>query len=191
MLGIVFCGGRSSRMGRDKGLISLGDKNWAMLAAEKLGGLNIQVRISINASQLKSYKSFFDEAVLLSDDDSLGIGGPLLGLLSAHIHYPDEDFFILACDLPLMKDSILQKLSLAEQAYPNFEAYVFMNHGAPEPLCAIYKSTGLRKVFTELKANRLSKISMKSVLSHLHVFELQVLEEESEAFRNFNTYDEV
>jgi molybdopterin-guanine dinucleotide biosynthesis protein A len=188
MLGIVFCGGKSSRMGTDKGLIPFMNKNWAGFAAEKLSALNIPVRISINLQQKDSYKQFFAEDIFLLDDEALGIGGPLLGLLSAHLLQPTEDLFILACDLPLMKDSILRRLYAAEQENPDYEAFVFIQDGAAEPLCAIYKSKGLKKVMDEFNTNGVLKYSMKSVLSFLKVFELAVSGEEREAFRNFNTH---
>jgi molybdopterin-guanine dinucleotide biosynthesis protein A len=188
MLGIVFCGGKSSRMGTDKGLIPLLDKNWATIAAEKLSTLNIPVRLSINPRQKNNYEQFFAEELLLLDDESLGIGGPLLGLLSAHLLHPSEDLFILACDLPLMKNSLLKALYAIEQDNSEYEAFVFTTHGAAEPLCAIYKSNGLRKVVDKLSTNALIKYSMKSVLSVLKVLEVEVAEEDQEAFRNFNTH---
>jgi molybdopterin-guanine dinucleotide biosynthesis protein A len=188
MLGIVFCGGKSSRMGTDKGLIPLLDKNWATIAAEKLSTLNIPVRLSINPRQKNNYEQFFAEELLLLDDESLGIGGPLLGLLSVHLLHPSEDLFILACDLPLMKNSLLKALYAIEQDNSEYEAFVFTTHGAAEPLCAIYKSNGLRKVVKELSTNELIKYSMKSVLSVLKVLEVEVAEEDQEAFRNFNTH---
>jgi molybdopterin-guanine dinucleotide biosynthesis protein A len=188
MLGIVFCGGKSSRMGTDKGLIPLLDKNWAMIAAEKLSTLNIPVRLSINPRQKNNYEQFFAEELLLLDDESLGIGGPLLGLLSVHLLHPSEDLFILACDLPLMKNSLLKALYAIEQDNSEYEAFVFTTHGAAEPLCAIYKSNGLRKVVDKLSTNALIKYSMKSVLSVLKVLEVEVAEEDQEAFRNFNTH---
>jgi molybdopterin-guanine dinucleotide biosynthesis protein A len=189
MLGIVFCGGKSLRMGRDKGLIPLSDKNWAMFAAEKLHVLNIPVRISINAGQLESYKVFFPEESLLLDQELLGIGGPLLGLLSAHVLHPNEDLFVLACDLPLMKEILLQKLISVAGLLSDFDAFVFTREGELEPLCAIYRSTGLRKILNELHVNGLSKFSMKSVLSMLQVYELAVSRADQDAFQNFNTHD--
>jgi molybdopterin-guanine dinucleotide biosynthesis protein A len=189
MLGVVFCGGKSLRMGHDKGLMLYKGRTWATIAAEKLAELNIPICVSINAQQVESYKQFFADAMLLVDEGSLALKGPLLGLLSAHTNHPAEDLFILACDLPLMEVRLLKRLVAATLEAPDGEAFVFSNAGSPEPLCAIYKSTGLRKVITELQANRLSSFSMKSVLGLLKVFELQVLEKDQEAFENFNTHD--
>jgi molybdopterin-guanine dinucleotide biosynthesis protein A len=189
MLGVVFCGGKSLRMGRDKGLMLNNGRTWATIAAEKLAELNIPICVSINAQQVESYKQLFAEVMLLVDEESLALKGPLLGLLSAHTKHPAEDLFILACDLPLMEVWLLKRLAAATLEAPDCEAFVFSNAGSPEPLCAIYKSTGLRKVITELQANRLSSFSMKSLLSLLKVFELQVSEKDQEALENFNTHD--
>jgi molybdopterin-guanine dinucleotide biosynthesis protein A len=188
MLGIVFCGGKSLRMGTDKGLIPLQDKNWAQFAAEKLVATNIPVRISINSQQKERYKHCFAEELLLLDDELLGIGGPLLGLLSAHQTNPREDLLILACDLPLMTVELLERLQIEERESSGFEAIVFSINGAVEPLCAIYKSLGLRKIMDELRAKRLSRHSLKEVLGLLKVVELQVSHSEQVAFKNFNSH---
>lgn len=188
MLGIVFCGGQSLRMGTDKGLIPIQNQNWAMLAAGKIGMLNIPVKISISKRQKESYKHFFDEKLLLTDDENLEVKGPLSGLLSVHALYPDEDLFILACDLPLMQGSLLSRLSVADRKESDFEAFVFMNNGFAEPLCAIYKASGLKKIMNLLKSNQLSKHSMKYILSLLKIFELEISELEQGAFENFNNY---
>jgi molybdopterin-guanine dinucleotide biosynthesis protein A len=187
MLGIVFCGGQSIRMGTDKGLIISGGKNWVLLAFEKLVALHIPVKVSINSSQKESYQLFFDHQQLIVDDESLKVGGPLLGLLSAHLLHPDEDLFILACDLQLMQKDLLNRLADAERKSSGYEAYVFTRGGFCEPLCAIYKSAGLKKMIADYNEDNLSKFSMKSVLNRLKVFELELSEEEQSAFKNFNT----
>src|SRR5688572_17949633 len=103
MLGIILSGGQSSRMGQDKGLLKLEAKTWAQTAIDKLSILNFPVKISVNRSQFSQYAEVFSPADLIEDNETLSLKGPLLGVLSAHVHYPDEDLFILACDMPLME----------------------------------------------------------------------------------------
>ena len=78
MIGVVFCGGKSTRMGTDKGLIPLVEGNWASLAFEKMSSLGITVKVSINSDQQKDYLNFFEKEQLLTDNLSLGVAGPLL-----------------------------------------------------------------------------------------------------------------
>ncbi|MCX2586501.1 molybdenum cofactor guanylyltransferase [Pedobacter sp. MR22-3] len=191
MLGIVCCGGKSTRMGTDKGLISMGNGNWAIHAFQKLKGLGIPVAISVNESQRENYLPFFKEEQFIFDDPSLDIAGPVLALLSVHAKHPLADLLVLACDLPLMETSLLTQLLDAENKLPAKEAFVFGHDGNPEPLCAIYKAGSLAKVMHELKGGRLTRHSMKHVLSLLKVCELIIPEGKTGAFKNFNTYDGV
>ena len=55
MLGIILCGGQSSRMGSDKGLLKLEAKTWAQTAIDKMTVLNIPVKISVNNQQYSEY----------------------------------------------------------------------------------------------------------------------------------------
>src|SRR5688500_7290332 len=103
MLGIILCGGQSSRMGSDKGLLTMNEKTWAQTSIEKLALLNIPVKISINNKQHPAYASEFSSDDLIVDEPSLAVKGPLLAVLSCHMKHPTEDLFILACDMPLME----------------------------------------------------------------------------------------
>ena len=51
MLGVVLCGGQSSRMGTDKGLIKLNANTWAQAAVDKMLLLKLKVVLSVNATQ--------------------------------------------------------------------------------------------------------------------------------------------
>lgn len=188
MIGVVFCGGKSTRMGTDKGLIPLMEGNWASLAFEKMSSLGITVKVSINPDQEKDYLNFFEKEQLLTDNLSLGVAGPLLGLLSAHVQFPTENILVLACDLPLMKASLLHRLRLAEEMGPDSDAIVYLNNGNVEPLCGIYKASGLIKIMNNLSAEKLTRYSMKHVLSLLDVHPLNIPEGEEAAFTNFNTH---
>ncbi|MFD2287156.1 NTP transferase domain-containing protein [Pedobacter petrophilus] len=187
MIGVVFCGGKSTRMGTDKGLIPILDDNWASLAFKKLSNLGIPVKVSINSDQKLNYLNFFAEEQLLPDNLSLHVAGPLLGLLTAHVQYPNESIFVLACDLPLMEVGLLKRLQLAEENEPETDAIVYLNSGNVEPLCAAYKPTGLVKVMSELRSNTLRRHSMKHVLSLLKVHQLDIPKGEEQSFTNFNT----
>src|SRR6478736_4937710 len=98
MIGVVLCGGKSSRMGMDKGLLKERDKTWSQIAVEKLSSLPLHSVVSINSSQQGSYSVFFFNDQLIIDKE-LNAKGPLLGLLSVHSQFINEDMLILGCDL--------------------------------------------------------------------------------------------
>ena len=82
LIGIVLCGGESKRMGKDKGLLLKDNTPWAILVAEKLRSIGLDVAVSINEKQQEAYSAIFPETPLVVDQ--LSIEGPLNGLLSIH-----------------------------------------------------------------------------------------------------------
>ncbi|QDW25012.1 molybdenum cofactor guanylyltransferase [Pedobacter sp. KBS0701] len=191
MLGIVLCGGQSLRMGTDKGLLSHQDKLWAKVAADKLISLNLPVKFSVNPLQQPTYAHYFDDQQLISDNPSLDVRGPLLGMLSAHLSDTEEDLFLLACDILLMESRLLEKLIHSAKADDSFDAYIFTKDGQQEPLCGIYKSEGLKKIIFMLQNNALVKHSMKYILGNLRVSEIAVKEHDYRYFLNFNSHAEI
>jgi molybdenum cofactor guanylyltransferase len=188
MLGIILCGGQSSRMGSDKGLLVHEAKTWAQTAFDKLSSLNIPIKFSVNDMQQSEYVKVFASEKLIADDTSLLIKGPLLGVLSAHLQNPDDDLFLLACDLPLMEPNLIKELFALHQQSNKYEAYIFTNNKEPEPLCGIYTAKALKKITALQKENKLQKHSMKFILSKLIVCEIALHESQKIFFRNFNAH---
>jgi len=191
MLGIILCGGQSSRMGSDKGLLKLEANTWAQTAIDKMAVLNIPIKISVNNQQYHQYETVFTATDLITDNTSLSLKGPLLGVLSSHLQFPDEDLLILACDMPLMESSLLQLLYFLYLQEPSFDAYIYTNEGEPEPLCGIYKAKGLASILDKLASGRLTKHSMKFMLDHIDCRTIPVTEEQKKFFRNFNAHAEL
>ena len=186
--GLVVCGGKSIRMGKDKGLILLGDQTWAQHAFAKLSNLELSVKVSINPMQKETYINYFNADDLIVDDFPLDIGGPLQGLLSAHLKNPHEDLVVLACDMPQMNNRTLKKLIEVYQEFSGFEAYVFNHDNRFEPLCAIYSSSALKSINDLVVNNEIKRHSMTEVLHHLNIKLLKMEQEDIQAFENFNSY---
>ena len=143
MIGAILCGGQSSRMGTDKGLLKLHANTWAQTAVDKLADLSLPVVISVNKNQYADYATIFSAQQLITDNETLEIKGPLVGLLSVHLQHTTEDLLLLACDMPLMETSLLKEL-VTIYNQQSADAFVYTNDGEPEPLCGIYKSSGLK-----------------------------------------------
>ncbi|MGN6490498.1 MAG: molybdenum cofactor guanylyltransferase [Agriterribacter sp.] len=191
MTGLVLCGGQSSRMGSDKGLLKLETKTWVQSAVDIMETLRIPVKISVNAQQYAHYAQMFTPDQLIKDEATLTIKGPLLGVLSCHIHNPAEDVFVLACDMPLMNPIILKELYDRYLQHPESNAYVYTNDHEPEPLCAIYTSELLKLVFNLYKTGKLPKHSMKFVLEQARVSSVPLRKDQKRYFRNFNAQEEL
>jgi len=186
ILGVVICGGQSSRMGSDKGLLKLEAKTWAQTAVDKMAVLNIPVKLSVNNNQYPAYGAVFSTSDLIVDDASLPLKGPLRGVLSCHLQYPTEDLFLFACDMPLMEPFLFKELLDQYLLHASYDVHLFTNDNEPEPLCGIYTTKGLSTVLAMLHEERLVKHSMKFMLDHLSVNAIPATNEQKKCFRNFN-----
>ncbi len=191
MLGIILCGGESSRMRSDKGLLTYNGKTWAETAFETLSSLQIPINISVNKQQLEAYTAVFSQDLLIVDSDILDIKGPLLGLLSAHHKNEKEDLFILATDTVFMDSNILNELVELYKKDKAHEVFIYTNSTEPEPLCGIYTSKALKKIAAIYNSNKLVKHSMKYVLSQLNVCFVPIKDEYKIGFTNFNTANDL
>ena len=191
MIGIILCGGQSSRMGSDKGLLTINEKTWTETAFEKLASLDIPVKISVNSYQYSVYHSEFPSFELIADDPTLSVKGPLLAVLSCHLKHSLEDLFILACDMPLMETALLNELYSQYQRQTSVGAVVFTNNGEWEPLCGIYTASGLSYTLSLLQSGQLIKHSMKHMLDHLNVKSIALRDNQKKAVTNFNSHAEL
>jgi molybdopterin-guanine dinucleotide biosynthesis protein A len=187
MLGVILCGGESTRMGKDKGLILRENKTWAESAIEKMQTLDIPVVVSVNAGQREAYERAAGGRIFITDDPAPGIRGPLAGLVSVHLQYPADDLFVLACDLPYMETAILQELYRHYRQNGSSQAYLFTNDGEPEPLCSIYTAGALAMILRLHQEGRLAKQSLKYALGQLTVDSRPIPEPQRYAFTNANT----
>jgi len=190
MRGVILCGGQSTRMGTDKGMLMLQSRSWAQVAAAKMEVLGLPVSVSVNELQYAAYAGVFAAQQLVKDDPAIDVRGPLLGILSVHQQYPADDLFVLACDMPLMEPAVMQSLlSYYLQQHQHPDACVFTNQNAYQPLCGIYSVNGLLAI-QQLQTNgRLVKHSMKFVLENIHTLPLVMAPDQPKYFSNFNTQD--
>ena len=180
-----MCGGKSSRMGKDKGLLIKVNQTWAQLAFEKLFTITSSVKISVNNPQKELYQKLFPNESLFID--SIDISGPLAGILSAHIQYPNLDFLILACDMTDIKIAILQQLVKEYKTKKEvYDFFVFKNEGVFEPLLGIYTRKGLEKIIKIYEADQLKKYSLKYVLEAGNTCAIELTENQKKEFKNYN-----
>ena len=188
MIGLVLCGGQSTRMGTDKGLLINTKKvTWAQHCFSMLAKLGIPVVISVNSTQYNHYKRSFLLQELIADNDELNIHGPLLGLLSVHLKHPANDIFVLACDMVAMNAVVLNHLhDFYHQQHKN-KTCVFTHNNASEPLCSIYKAKDLKKIYQLHHRGLLQNHSLKYCLENLNIKLVDIPFEWEEHFKNFNT----
>ncbi len=185
MLGLVLSGGKSTRMGTDKGLLKSDGASWAKLAQEKLHELHISSKISINNEQLHQYQMVFSEEELIVDQ--VLVPGPLAGILSAHYLYPSHDLVVLGCDLPDMHVDVLYNLLnifLEHSGENDFFCYHTQNYF--EPMVSIFTSQGLHKINNLLMADALPNYSLQALLATGNTAHIPLPEAFKPYFKNYN-----
>ena len=132
--GLVLAGGKSQRMGRDKGLINYHGVPQREFAAKLLDTLCKKTYLSCRPEQTND----FTEKYLLIPDTFTGLG-PMGGILSAFREQPDAAWLVVACDLPLLDKPTLDfliKNRNASQIATTFRSPVTE---FPEPLVTIWE----------------------------------------------------
>lgn len=151
--GIILAGGKSSRMGTDKGFILLNNKPF--------------VQYSIDA-----LKPLVSEIIIVSDNDDYDVfglkrisdltknAGPVAGICSGLEASITENNLILSCDIPLISSDLLKQLINAID--DTSEIIQIESNGKTMPLIALYKKQ-VKSVFNDfLKADeRRLRIAIK------------------------------
>jgi molybdopterin-guanine dinucleotide biosynthesis protein A len=102
LYGLVLCGGKSSRMGEDKGFLIYHNKPQYQHIFEMLQECCIETYISCNSDQSQTIDKQFN---IIEDDNDYADKGPATGLLTAFSKHPQKDFLVVACDYPLLTEA--------------------------------------------------------------------------------------
>jgi molybdopterin-guanine dinucleotide biosynthesis protein A/nucleoside-triphosphatase THEP1 len=142
LLGVILCGGQSSRMGFEKMLANYhGVPQYQFLNA-LLKKLNIDPVISIRNDQVSLIDGVSN---IVLDSESYNDAGPLTGLLSVHEKYPEKSVLLVGCDYPLLNEYHI--LLLVEQIQNDYSVICYQNNvGIDEPLVAYYSNQALKEL---------------------------------------------
>ncbi len=130
----MLSGGKSTRMGTDKGLIEYHGKPQREYLWELLEPLCNQTFISVHDEE---QAEFSRELPYLADQ--VDIGGPFNGMFSAHRQFPDAAWLVVACDMPMLDSAGLKHLIRERDPERLATAFATTESKLPEPLCAIWE----------------------------------------------------
>lgn len=139
LYGLVLSGGKSTRMGTDKGLIEYHGVAQREYLYELLSQVCDQTFVSLREEQKFELPEEMKTIVDLNE-----FKGPYNGLLSAHKKYPETAWLVLACDLPLMDLKSLKELIASRNPEREATAFALKENPLPEPLCAIWEPHALQ-----------------------------------------------
>lgn len=132
--GLVLAGGRSVRMGRDKGAIDWHGKPQREYMADLLKPFCEEVFVSCRAGQLSDIETSYPTL-----PDTFTELGPFGAILSAFREAPDRAWLVVACDLPLLDVETLDFLLKNRQPRHTATAFESPFDQMPEPLIALWE----------------------------------------------------
>jgi molybdopterin-guanine dinucleotide biosynthesis protein A len=133
---LILAGGQSSRMGRDKALLSF--QGLSFLENICLIAQDCAVQVSVITPWPERYELIIPQCCRIIKEP-LPTRGPLLAFALALTFVSTDWVLLLACDLPLLTPSIIQEWSRLLATVPeNVIALVPRCGNRWEPLCAFY-----------------------------------------------------
>lgn len=176
--GLILSGGKSSRMGRDKGSISYHGKSQREHLHDLLVPFCHEVFISCNEQQAPHLHRF----PLI--EDSIDGKGPMVGILSAFQRYPDVAWLTVACDLPFLTSKTLNHLVKHRNASKLATAIHNPETGFPEPLITIWEPEAGQQLLAFLKEGYSCprKVLINSDIEVLEAIEIKELQNINHAY---------
>lgn len=177
--GIILAGGKSTRMGTDKGFLLLNDKLFVQYSIDALAPLVSEIIIVSDNSE-------YDVFGLKRINDITKNAGPVAGICSGLEVSSTEYNLILSCDIPLITSEVLQKL--IDNIDDTSEIIQIESKGKSMPLIAIYKKDVINTFNTFLKNDeRRLRVAIKNCISKNIVLE----KEQEFTTMNVNTQNEL
>ncbi len=177
IIGIVLCGGESTRMGKDKAFLTYHQKPQLYHVYDLLNTICDQTVLSVNLAQYNLISLGFPAVV---DSEPYLNHGPLTGLLSVANKFPGKPLLLVGCDYPYLLSADLKLL--ADHFELNSQTCGLQNTqtGAIEPLLCIYSpdavhqlnielTNGYDSLRTFLTKSTANKVKATGLLSHISI----------------------
>ncbi len=177
--GIILAGGKSSRMGSEKGLLLL---NGIPFIEHINNALQPLIDELIIVSNNPEYDKFQGTRV----QDIIPNSGPIAGLHAGLSYSNTENNLVLSCDVPYVTTNLLQRLLLQEK--DDHDLIMFADRQQTIPLIAMYKKRCVSKCkqFLDQNEKRLRKL-----ISELNTKTITILEKEYLLVSNINTPEDL
>lgn len=129
---IIFAGGKSSRMGRDKALLPFGETpTLAQYQYARLAPLFTQTCVSV-----KTPDALPGALPTLPDDPRFKDAAPTVGFITLFTTLDAERAFVLSVDAPFVHEAVIASLLRSDRE--GLDAVIARTPGGIHPLCGIY-----------------------------------------------------
>lgn len=139
LIGLVACGGKSTRMEQDKSLLNYHGMQQRYYCYTLLSLVCKEVYLCCSAKQSESIANNYR---FITDAEEFSDIGPMAALLSAAKINPSASFLLLGCDYPLITAEDIQNLFINRSMHHVATSIYNFESGRYEPLLAIYENKG-------------------------------------------------
>jgi len=180
LYGLVLAGGKSTRMGEDKSLISYFGLEHRIYLAKLLSPFCEKTYISCQENQLSENLDGCNPLI-----DLVPSKGPMSGLISAFLNHPNAAWLVIPCDLPLFSAKNITQLITERNVQGIATVFSSANHDYPEPLIGIWEPSAFPLIEQQYKVGN---YSLLNILNNNHIFLVPALD--PEGLTNVNTPEE-
>ena len=176
--GIILAGGKSSRMGYDKGLAIVDGKKMVESVHDALKKV-------VNKVIIISNTDVYDFLNLPVFKDEYADKGPVGGIYTGLLHSSTDKNLIVACDMPFVTESLMKKVLASSNA---FQVVVPSLKDKVEPLCGFYKkeiTASLKEMIEE------GILPVHKVIRSFNYKILPIDESMARAFTNVNSPSDI
>ena len=191
--GIILSGGKSSRLGQDKGLVELDGKPLITWVVDILRGVTDEIIVVVGSEEVVPHYWAVvpDEVRVIPDcyqEDS-----PLIGLISGLREAKGEYAAICACDMPFVVPDILELLFCV--SYGLNGSLLVKSDGWIEPIPSVYHVSNCleyAEVLRKLGEMRIRKVleNMSDTVS-ISVEKLRLIDPELVSFVDLDTIESI
>ena len=174
--GLVLAGGKSTRMGTDKGTLNFYDKNQRDVAIELLEKNHLKTYLSVREEQEIGIENKIT-------DKFVGLG-PFGAICSAFQENPDVAWLVLATDLPFVNEEVIKLLLKNRNPSKVATAIKGKNSQFPEPLITIWEPKSYTLLLNYLAQGY--SCPRKVLLNS----DIEIIEIDDDFIRNINTPEE-
>lgn len=188
--GVILAGGIGSRMGTEKGLVSICSKPMVVSVFDAVSRVAEEVFLAVGTGRARAYSGLLGSEVRVLEDSASG-RGPLEGLVNAFGLARGEYVVVAPCDAPFLRSEVLELLRSravgSDGAVPVVRGYL-------EPLVAVYRrDAGLRSFQDGLTEGRgkVGDALARMTLNTVDERELRMLDPDLLSFWNVNSREDL
>lgn len=153
IIAIITCGGSSTRMGRDKGLIPYFGIPHRYYLYQLFAPYCQKTFISCNMEQSQSIEKTYG---FIKDEAPFAGHGPVSGLLTCFNAHPGTAILFSGCDYPYINNKEIERLLSHRDKECLATAFINKLTGKPEPLFTIYEYASFEIILKRFNENKFS-----------------------------------